>query len=212
MKKERWKHRLLLPPLAVLLALYGRLVFLTSRVRVITPIPRDLEAGPVVIASWHQQIMMLPIMSRPVRHRMLALVADSTAGNVIRSVAARFNIDTVAGSRRRGGSEAARSMISAAREGHSLFITPDGSSGPGFVAKRGATKISRLSGAPLVPCAAWPRRGKTFDTWDRFRLAYPFSTILVAYGEPLRDPEAENLGAVLDALTREVRQTVPSQD
>ena len=184
---------------------YGWLVFVTSRVRVITPVPDDLAAGPVVIASWHQQIFMLPAISRPVRCRMLALVADSRAGHVIRAVASWFDIDTVAGSRRRGGREGARSMISAARDGHSLFITPDGSSGPRFVAKHGATKIARLAGAPLVPCAAWPLRGKTFDTWDRIRVPYPFNTILVAYGEPLQEPEPDELGDVLNALSRRVR-------
>lgn len=204
-KKEKLKHRLLLPLLAVFLSAYGRLIFLTSRVRVITPIPDDL-AGPVVIASWHQQISMLPAIGRPVKSRLLALVADSRAGNVIRAVAARHGIDTVSGSTRRGGSEGARSMISAAREGHSLFITPDGSSGPGFVAKRGATKISCLAGVPLVPCAAWSRRGKTFDTWDKFRLPYPFTTIVVAYGDALPQPQPESLGEALDALSRRVRE------
>jgi lysophospholipid acyltransferase (LPLAT)-like uncharacterized protein len=208
-KKGEFKHRLLFPPLVAFFSIYGRLIYLTSRVRVVTPIPKDLAEGPVVIASWHQQIFMVPAISRPIRSGLLALVADSRAGRIVRAVASRFNIDTVSGSSRRGGKEGARSMIAAAREGRSLYITPDGSSGPAFVAKRGATKIAHLSGVPLVPCAAWPLRGKTLATWDKCRIPYPFNTIVVAYGEPLQDPAPEELGAILDALTHKVRETTP---
>ena len=210
-KKGEFKHRLLLPPLVAFFSIYGRIIYLTSRVRVVTPIPRDLAEGPVVIASWHQQIFLVPAMRRPVRFGLLALVADSRAGKIVRAVASRFNIDTVSGSSRRGGREAARSMIAAAREGRSLYITPDGSSGPAFVAKRGATKIAHLAGVPLVPCAAWSLRGKTLATWDKCRIPYPFNTIVVAYGEPLQDPAPDELSAVLDALSRQVREVAPSR-
>jgi lysophospholipid acyltransferase (LPLAT)-like uncharacterized protein len=67
--------------------------------------------------------------------------------------------------------------------------------------------LARLTGLPLIPCAAWPTRGKTFDNWDRFRLPYPFSTIRVAYGEPIRACSSKALADALDSLTRAVQNS-----
>ncbi|MBL0374458.1 lysophospholipid acyltransferase family protein [Rhizobium sp. KVB221] len=203
--KKLFHHPLTVRALAALIAGYMYLVFATSRVHVITPLPAVFLTGPVVLASWHQQILMIPVMRRSNPGRLLALISDSRAGTFIRTVAAWFGIGAVAGSPTRGGIAGARLLIKAAREGHALYITPDGSRGPACEAKEGATEIARLTRLPLIPCAAWPSRGKCFNTWDKFRFPYPFSTIRVAYGDPLEDLTPSDLSVALNKLTAQVQ-------
>lgn len=205
--KKLFHHPATVHAISALIAAYVRIVFATSRVQVVTSLPETLVNGPVVLASWHQQILMLPVMERPNPAHLLALIADSRIGTFIRTIATWYGIGSVEGSSRRGGVAGARMLIRAAREGHSLYITPDGSRGPACIAKEGATEIARLTHLPLIPCAAWPSRGKTLNTWDRFRVPYPFSTILVAYGEPLQALTAESLGDALNKLTAQVQGT-----
>lgn len=210
--KKLFRHPVTIRVLAALISGYMYLVFATSRVRVITPVPEPFLHGPVILASWHQQILMIPVMHRKNPAKLLALISASRAGTFIQAVAGWFGIGAVEGSSRKGGTAGARMLIKAARDQFSLYITPDGSSGPARVAKEGATEVARLTRLPLIPCAAWPSRGKTFNTWDRFRFPYPFSTIHVAYGEVLQTLDAHALGDRLNALSAEVQGhgTIPS--
>src|SRR4051812_17444012 len=119
--KKLFDHPITVRILAACISAYVYFAFLTSRVQVITPLPTSLVKGPVILASWHQQILMLPVISRPNPPKLLALIADSRAGTLIRTVANWFGIGFVLGSRRRGATEGARILIRAAREGHSLY-------------------------------------------------------------------------------------------
>lgn len=206
MLKKLLDHPVTIRMLAALISGYMYIVFATSRVQVITPFPQPFLVGPVVLASWHQQILMIPLMHHGNPATLLALISASRAGTFIQTVAGWFGIGAVNGSSKKGGTAGARMLIKAARDGFSLYITPDGSSGPARVAKEGATEVARLTRLPLIPCAAWPTRGKTFNTWDRFRLPYPFSTILVAYGEALQTLNPRSLGDALNALTAAAQQ------
>lgn len=205
--KRVFHHPATVRALAFLISSYMYVVFATCRVKVITALPEPLASGAVVLASWHQQIPMVPIMRLRNPARMLALVASSRAGKVIATIAAWYSIVAVEGSSRTGGRTAVRALVKGARNGCSLYITPDGSSGPACIAKKGAAALARLTGLPLIPCAAWPTRGKTFDTWDKFRLPYPFTTIRVAYGEPIRACNSKALRDALDTLTRAVQNS-----
>jgi lysophospholipid acyltransferase (LPLAT)-like uncharacterized protein len=205
--KKIFRHPATVRAIAAIVSGYVYFVFATSRVKVITPLPVALTHGPVVLASWHQQILMIPVMHKRNPSKLLALISSSRAGTFIQAVAKWYGIGTIEGSTRRGGSAGARMLIKAARDGNSLYITPDGSSGPACIAKEGATEVARLTRMPLIPCAAWPSRGKTFNTWDSFRFPYPFSIIRVAYGEPLQNLRPQDLSDSLNALTAHVQRT-----
>ncbi|RYG61920.1 MAG: DUF374 domain-containing protein [Alphaproteobacteria bacterium] len=190
---------------SALLAGYAWVLYKTARIRVITPIPTVFTQGPVVMATWHQHITMLPAMGKPSPAKLLALMSGSRDGTFIRLIAARLGIGASIGSSHRSAVSGARGLIQAARTGHTLFITPDGPRGPACVAKPGATEIARLTRLPLIPCAAWCSHGKTFSSWDSLRLPYPFSTITVAYGEPLQTLTPQALQHALNSLTTQAK-------
>jgi lysophospholipid acyltransferase (LPLAT)-like uncharacterized protein len=203
--KKLLRHPATLSFLSAILTAYARLVYATCRIQVITPVPAALTQGPVLIALWHQQIAMLPIIHQPSPTKLMALMSGSRDGTFMTMVAARFGIKAAVGSSHRGGIKGAKALVSAGKSGNSLFITPDGPRGPVFVAKAGATEIARLTRLPLVPCAAWSSCGKSFNSWDKLYLPYPFGTIKVAYAEPLQSLTTEALQQQLNTLTAQAK-------
>lgn len=203
--KKLLNHPVTLSVLATLLAYYGKLVFATSRIHIATPIPPELTHGPVIFAFWHQQICQLPLLKRASPHPLLALMSASRDGAFMRRVGKYFNIGAVVGSSHRGAVSGARGLIQAARSGHNLSITPDGPRGPRHIAKQGATEIARLTKLPVIPCATWSARGYSFASWDGLRLPYPFTTITIAYGQPLGTLSTQALQDALNTLTAQAQ-------
>lgn len=203
--KNLLRHPATLYVLGLLLATYGKLVFATSRVHILTPIPAELNKGPVIFAFWHQQICQLPLLHQPSPHALDALMSASRDGTFMRSVGKHFGIGAVVGSSHRGAVAGARGLILAARSGHNLSITPDGPRGPRHIAKQGATEVARLTGLPLIPCATWPRHGHSFGSWDGLRLPYPFTTIFIAYAPPLGTLSTQALQDALNTLTTQAQ-------
>ncbi len=184
--KKLLRHPLTEALLLRLLALYGKLVFATARVRLVGPLPPALSTQQVVIALWHQHIAHTPALVPYLRHPLLALMSGSADGRAMRILAAPFGITAAVGSSHRGALTGTRGLLRAAQTGHNLFITPDGPRGPARIAKPGAAEVAKLTGLPLVPCAAWSARGHNFGSWDALRLPYPFTTLYIAFGAPLQ--------------------------
>ena len=198
--KRLLRHPSLNAVAAAFMAAYGHLVFATCRVHIVTPIPPEVLAGPVIFALWHTSICSVPLLARPNKHPLLGLMSASRDGTFTRALARHFGIGAVVGSSSKGAVSGARALVVAARNGHSIFLTPDGPRGPAGVAKPGATEISRLTSLPLIPCAGWPAHGHSFASWDDFRLPYPFTTFYLAYGAPLTTFTTEALQSALHTL------------
>lgn len=185
---------------AFLLSLYGRLVFGTSRVQVVGPLPPELARGPVLLTLWHQHIFAVPLLARPnAPHPLVGLMSPSADGRLTRAVAGWYGIGAAVGSSSRQGMQGARELVRLAKSGHSLFLTPDGPRGPACKAKEGASELARLTGLPLIPCAmtnVWPRL--SFQSWDNFWLPLPFATFTLRYGAAL--PKGANADALSTAL------------
>jgi hypothetical protein len=176
---------------------YVLLVRWTSRV----DRPAPPAGGPFIIAMWHGRLAMLHQL-RFGNHALVALISGHRDGQLISKCAWYYGIRTVTGSTTRGGSGAIRQLIRLAREGHSLFITPDGPRGPRMRVNKGIIDIARLSGLPILPAAISSSGGKELDTWDRFLVPVPFSRITIRWGEPFpvtEDSDAAAVGAQLEA-------------
>jgi hypothetical protein len=78
------------------------------------------------------------------------------------------------------------------RDGADAAFAVDGPRGPYGVAKGGAIVAARATGACLVPMGGSVVRGVALArTWDRFRIAWPFTRVTVTLGAPI-DPEAHD--------------------
>lgn len=177
------------------LAGYIRLVERTSTA------PGDLSMAlspyfhhhPCLIAMWHGQFMLLPLIKPPhiPVHIILARHRDAEfMGAALR----RFNLELIrgAGSNQRegdrGGSHAFRAALQALRDEITIGMTADMPPGPARRAGLGIVTIARMSGRPIVPVALATSHYHSFNTWSRMTLNLPFSKIGFCMGEPISVP------------------------
>ena len=186
---------------------YVLLVRWTSRIdRPPPPMP-----GPFIIAMWHGRIAMLHLLrfgERP----LIALISGHRDGQLISKCAWHYNIQTVTGSTTRGGIGAARRLIQLAREGHSLFITPDGPRGPRMRVNEGILDLAKLTGLPILPAVISTSGGKELATWDRFLVPQPFSRIAIRWGEPFHVDRGDDPSAARARLEDELNALQRSAD
>jgi lysophospholipid acyltransferase (LPLAT)-like uncharacterized protein len=166
---------------------YIRFVYLTNR--------WNIEGGDwtgrltredrtFICAFWHGRLLMMPLAWHGLAsfHMLISAHRD---GRIIAGAMNYFGIGTIAGSTRRGGSSALRTILKQLREGGCVGITPDGPRGPAMTVSIGTVNIARLAGVPIVPVTYATSRRCVLATWDRFHLALPFGRGVYLFGEPV---------------------------
>jgi hypothetical protein len=204
--------------IAGLAALYIRLVYATSRWRVIGADGAKLVTGgddaPFIGCFWHGRMLMWPgLWTRPKPITML--VSDHRDGQLIGRTIAHFGIGSLSGSSSRGGAMAMRGMAQALARGISVVVTPDGPRGPRMRAAPGVVMVAKLSGAPVVPATYSTSRGRTLSSWDRFLLALPFGRGVFICGDPIyvaRDADADALESARQAIETRLTQLTQEAD
>lgn len=77
-----------------------------------------------------------------------------------------------------------------------LLITPDGPKGPCYKVKPGVLLAAKGANAPIVAFSWEATRYWELNTWDKFRLPKPFSTIKMVLSEPIQlDASFDNAAA-----------------
>ena len=104
-------------------------------------------------------------------------------------------------------------MLKSLKSGECVGITPDGPHGPLQQASDGIIAVARLSGCPIIPAAWSARRHRRLRSWDRFRIAMPFTSGIFLWGQPIfvaKDSDAAALEqsrlmveGALNALTQQ---------
>jgi hypothetical protein len=152
-----------------------------------------IEKGtPAIGAFWHGRLLMMPVMYRVTGRKLSFLVSPHRDGQVIGKVAERFGYNAILGSSTRRGVSALRQMVKVLEEGQDLAIVPDGPRGPRFQVQMGVIELAKLTKRPIVPLSFSASKKKTFQTWDRFVLPYPFSKGVFIWGEPVTiDPKGD---------------------
>lgn len=187
------------------LALYFQIVMWTARFdRENFPIPE-----PYILAMWHGRLIMLPML-RNNGKSLIALISGHRDGQVIAKVGAAFGIETAVGSSSKGGTRAALEMMRRSRDGHSLFVTPDGPRGPRMrINSEGILHLARLTGLPILPVAVSLSRGRVLNSWDRLMLPGLFPRVAIRFGEPVTvdaDSDRAEISARLTAALTAAQQ------
>ena len=143
-------------------------------------IARWAVSGPYVAAFWHEALpATIPALWRQGRRHGrvksgVALASAHRDGRLIGKAGGYFGIGLVLGSSSRGGAAALRNLVVAMKAGSDVGLTPDGPRGPRRVAAAGIAQLAALTGAPILPVAAWTKWAITVNSWDRMRLPLPF--------------------------------------
>jgi len=170
---------------------YLALVEKTSRVQVINEavIERVTRShGSAIYAVWHSRLLFT---AYHFRHRdVRVIISRSRDGDVIARVVERWGYHPVRGSSSRGGALAFRQLARLLRAGNNVVVTPDGPRGPREEVQPGVAALARITGRPVVPVSYDAARKIVLNSWDRFIIPLPFSSIRIVLGEPV-EPAGE---------------------
>ena len=147
-----------------------------------------VAGGPFILVFWHKRLLLVPVVwnrffARHRRARGMALTSASRDGELIAQFLNRFGIGPVRGSATRRGSVALRELARLLQGGHDVAITPDGSRGPFYEIKPGLGRLAQLIGRPVLPISFEFSRAWRLQSWDRFLIPKPFSTVTLRVGE-----------------------------
>lgn len=140
---------------------------------------------PVFIGVWHAR-MIYPIWYMR-RHKPLALVSQSSDGEIMSSLLESLGYDTIRGSSTKGSQEALRAMMYTLDKPDALMMNAmDGPLGPARVAKVGGLAVAARKKAILIPVAGAASRRWIFKrSWDRFQIPKPFGRVIIQFGPPV---------------------------
>jgi len=172
-----------------LVTIYFRLVDLTSRKVFINRQVEDklYKNGAFAVAGFHGTLLYPCYYCR--RFGGVIMVSRSWDGDLMDHCLKAWGYRTARGSSSRDGKEALLQMIDMAREFNCFTgLAVDAPRGPAQKAKMGIVALAKETGQPVLPIASWTTRHVQFGSWDSMILPLPFSTIVVAYGKPIRVP------------------------
>ena len=161
------------------------------------------KGNPVIFVFWHGQI--LPLVHYHRNEGIVVLVSDHSDGEYIARISHRHGFGLARGSSTRGGVKGLKGILRAARKGKDLGFTPDGPKGPRHQFKRGAIVAAQLTGVPLIPLAVGADRSWYVNSWDRFMIPKPFSSLRIRYGVPRWVPRGATEGE-MDAVALEIQE------
>lgn len=189
--------------LGTLIAWYLRLVRSTNRVLVL---PADgyarLEAEtPAIVTFWHGQHLMQTFFRRP-NDRAHVMISRHGDGEINAIAVEKLGMNVVRGSgaqradqvRKRGGSQALRTMLSLLEAGEFVALTADVPK-ISRVCGDGVITLAQLSGRPILPVAVVTSRRIDFASWDAASLGLPFGRCVIAVGEAMSIPRTADAAA-----------------
>lgn len=216
--RSRWLTQLLAFALVAML----RCLFGTCRVRAVefepgtTPYVHRQADQPerFLYCIWHDILVMAIFSGRP--QQMSALVSRHQDGSYLADAMQVLGITPIRGSSKRGGTQALKQCLEAARLYH-VSVTPDGPRGPRHKLKDGIVFMASVTGRRIVPVAAACKRyWRIQGSWTDMLIPCPFTRVLIKTGEPVSIPEGisreemqvwiAELESRMAILTREVEQ------
>ena len=124
-------------------------------------------------------------LNKKFRHAA-ALISTSRDGDLLAAMVERFGYGTIRGSTSRKAASALLRLTEVFAEGTHLVITPDGPRGPAYQLSQGIIFLAQKCDAAIVPASVEYSSCWRFNSWDRFMVPRPFSTVRVIFGVPLQ--------------------------
>jgi lysophospholipid acyltransferase (LPLAT)-like uncharacterized protein len=134
-----------------------------------------------ICALWHNRLFIAAHLFQKYFQdtAMYGLISPSRDGAWLSEIYTNMGIRIIRGSSKRGGSDALLAMINTIRAGHSVAITPDGPRGPCYHVKPGIAILAKETQTPIMLVSIDIPRAWQVNSWDRFYIPKPFSTISV---------------------------------
>jgi lysophospholipid acyltransferase (LPLAT)-like uncharacterized protein len=145
--------------------------------------PADHTKERFIYAFWHENALM-PAVFYGKGHVLISHHAD---GEMITQVCKSCRLGVVRGSTTRGGIAAMMGLLEASRKTH-LLLTPDGPRGPRRRVQPGIIYLASRAKLPIVPAGVGYSSCWRANSWDRFMIPRPFSTMHMVVDTPIVVP------------------------
>lgn len=169
------RNPLLIRWLAFAFACAVRLWLSTLYYKIVFPEGYTSLVGPrqqrFIVALWHESILAGLVVRTQVR----ALISQHADGEFIAQVGQFLGYGSTRGSTTRGGAEALQELTELG-DAH-LLVTPDGPRGPRRTFQPGTVYLASRTGLPLILIGVGFSHAWRANSWDRFAVPLPFSTV-----------------------------------
>jgi lysophospholipid acyltransferase (LPLAT)-like uncharacterized protein len=153
-----------------------------------------------IYALWHDRIFLGTYYLSG--RKIVAMTSQSFDGEYIARIIQLQGNGAVRGSSTRGGVKGLVEMIRLARRGLSMCFIVDGPKGPPYVAKEGVIMLAKKNGQPILPFLVEAKHFRQTNSWDKLRIALPFTTAKVFMAEPIYVADDAEIEIKLQELQR----------
>ena len=199
--KKRLKTSLLVfNLLTVIIYLYIRFVYATTKWRIIFPASATsteiLRRKKTLFALWHNQLAFF-LKPFAADDNIAALTSAHSDGQIIGRVIELYGYQIIKGSTNKNPTGAVKHIIDKINNNGRVVITPDGPRGPKHQVHSVITKIAYKYGASIIPIACSASKYFTLNSWDQMLIPKPFGTVVIIFGEAIKFDSGHNQNDLL---------------
>ncbi len=140
---------------------------------------------PVFVCIWHGRAVFGAYYISKKKYSAYAIAGHHRDAELIARVLEKWGYGLIRGSSSRGGQDVVKEMRKYFQRGHTICITNDGPRGPVEIAKKGSVRTALECGAIILPMTGSSSSFWQFNSWDKFILPKPLSTINFKIGAPI---------------------------
>ena len=162
---------------------------------------KALASGkPIMLCVWHGRFSFPAFWLAKNYIHAYAIASRHGDAAIIARIFKRWGFGLIRGSSNRGKDKGGREVI---REMNRIFdapgtsiiaVTNDGPKGPPRIVKPGSLAIALKKDVQIITITGSASSYKTFNSWDRFRIPKPFSTVYLNIA-PLLEMPSEKLSS-----------------
>ena len=165
----------------------------------------------VIFVFWHNSSFTLFYIYKVLLKNYEAALFTTNApqGKILAYIGEKFklsHVDVPMNMDFAAGAKGALLMLKLIEQGQDAIIAIDGPSGPIYKVKPGALYLSQRSGKAIIPCAVAASSKLTLGyRWDKYFVPLPFAKVILAFGQPVRQPTPAELEEKLRALNKKIQ-------
>ncbi|GLH57696.1 lysophospholipid acyltransferase family protein [Helicobacter ailurogastricus] len=187
------RNGFVLHALPVLLYWVLRILFKTCKNRF--HLAEGLSNTSFIMSVWHGEIAMMSFAYLRIKPKsdLSVIASQHFDGGLAAKLFECFGFEAIRGSSKKGGVKVLIEGIKRLKAGADIGITPDGPRGPRHSIADGVVALAQKTGVGVVACRVVFSNAFTLNTWDRFKLPKPFSTVNYYMFSPIFIPKEMDL-------------------
>ena len=142
------------------------------------------NGGKVLMCGWHQHLFaMVSFGNKYAAYSPSLMISQSKDGDIVADIARLIGWTPIRGSSSKGGFSGLFNIIKHLRKGCLAAHVVDGPRGPAGRVKSGTIPLAHAAGARILPTSISADKAWHANSWDRFMVPKPFSTVTIRYHE-----------------------------